>query len=145
MNPLDSHKSSKSGNPDGGKRVLSWADHVKALRPVKDGPVVSQTQTQAKALAQAQDPLAFPLKNITHSVAVPTFDPIGVNEFMVCVQGKNGSGESSTNPGVVAAMMGFEAPMRALLPSSLVLEVRTPFSTTSQSARGSGGGTDGGL
>ena len=66
-------------------------------------------------------------------MAVPTFDPIRVNEFLVCVQGTNGSGESSTKPMAAAAlpMMGFEAPMRAFLPSSQVSEVGTPFSATS--------------
>ena len=131
MNPLDSHKSSKSGNLDGGKRVVSWVDHVKALRPVEEGPVVTQTQARARA----QDPLAFLLKNKTHSVAVPTLDPNGVNEFTVCVQGTIGSGESSTEPGAAAEapMMGFEAPMRALLPSSPIPEVCAPFLATSQS------------
>ena len=135
MNPLDSHKSSKSGNLDGGKRVVSWVDHVKALRRVEEGPVVTQTQAQAQARARSQDPLAFSLKNKTHSVVVPTLDPNGVNEFTVCVQGTIGSGESSTEPGAAAEapMMGFKAPMRALLPSSPVPEVCAPFSATSQS------------
>ena len=51
MNPLDSHKSIKRGNPVGGNHGVSWVDQVKLQWPVAIGPVVTKSQAQA--------PLAF--------------------------------------------------------------------------------------
>ena len=42
MNPLDSHKSIKRGNPVGGNCGVSWVDQVKLQRQVAVGPVVSK-------------------------------------------------------------------------------------------------------
>ena len=47
MNPLDSHKSIKRGNPVGGNRGVSWVDQVKLQWPVAIGPVVTKSQAQA--------------------------------------------------------------------------------------------------
>ena len=53
MNPLDSHKSIKRGNPVGGNHGVSWVDQVKLQWPIAIRPVVTKSQ------AQAQAPLAF--------------------------------------------------------------------------------------
>ena len=53
MNPLDSHKSIKRGNPVGGNRGVSWVDQVNLQWPVAIGPVVTKSQSQAQA------PIAF--------------------------------------------------------------------------------------
>ena len=112
MNPLDSHKSIKRGNPVGGNRGVSWVDQVNLQWPVAIGPVVTKSQSQAQA------PIAFPIfkkKKKTHLEAELTCVPNGLNDLMVYGQHMNRLGESSREPGVasVASMVGSKAPIRA--------------------------------
>ena len=129
INPLDSHKSTKRGNPEEGNRSVSWVDQVKVQRPVVVGPVVTKSQAQA--------PLAFPIKNKTHLEVELTCDPNGLYDLMVCGQDMSGSSESSTEPEVatVAPMEGSEAPMRTIPSSSPIPVVCTPISVAPQSDR----------
>ena len=110
MNPLDSHKSIKRGNPVGGNHGVSWVDQVKLQWPVAIGPVVTKSQAQA--------PLAFLIlkkKKKPHLEAELTCVPNGLNDLMVYGQHMNRLGESSREPGValVAPMVGSKVPMRA--------------------------------
>ena len=107
-------------------------DQVKPQKPIVVGLVVNQTQAQDQAQTQAPVHLANPLEKI-HSEAVINSDTNGLNERMFCVQGTNGSSETSKELGAAeeAPMVVLATPMRAKLHSCSVAELSALISVAS--------------